>query len=208
MERPAADGHLAGLQSGGTGPASSRQHTTAPPPAYVLVVIAALAILFWRDHPLWTFVISGGATMLYIGLGYAYGPNLFAAATANLTLALRIGLRRSLLFMAGLRVASVAAIGIGVAQGTRVWTEVISLAASLVIPAAIGMVVKARRDATSAVRQEQARRAVTEERRAQEVHDVARHGFALIATQAGWRCGCSTGTRWRPARRELAARQS
>jgi signal transduction histidine kinase len=175
------------LGLGGTAPASSHQHTTAPPGAYVLVVIAALAVVVWRHHPLWTFVISGGATMLYIGLGYAYGPILFAAATADLTLALRIGLRRSLLAMGALLVASVAAIGVGVAQGTRVWTEVISLAAWLIIPAAVGMVIKARRDATSTVREEQARRAVTEERLrlAQEVHDVAGHGFAVIAMQAG-----------------------
>jgi len=84
-------------------------------------------------------------------------------------------------------VASVAAIGVGVAQGTRVWAEVVSLAAWLIIPAAVGMVIKAGRDATSTVRQEQARRAVTEERLrlAQEVHDVAGHGFAVIAMQAG-----------------------
>jgi signal transduction histidine kinase len=46
---------------------------------------------------------------------------------------------------------------------------------------------KARRDAAFDVRAEQARRAVSEERLrlAREVHDVAGHGFAVIAMQAG-----------------------
>jgi signal transduction histidine kinase len=175
------------LGVGGTGPASANQHTTAPPFAYALVVIACASVVFWRVRPVWTFAVTGGATMLYIGLGYAYGPILFAAATVDLGLALRVPYRRALLSMGVLLLASLAAIGAGVAAGTRVWTEVISLAAWLIIPAAIGLVIRVRRDATSAVRSEQARRAVSEERLrlAQEVHDVAGHGFAVIAMQAG-----------------------
>src|SRR5262249_55104160 len=57
----------------------------------------------------------------------------------------------------------------------------------IAIPTAVGVTVKARRDAAVDVRSEQARRAVSEERLrlAQEVHDVAGHGFAVIAMQAG-----------------------
>ena len=55
------------------------------------------------------------------------------------------------------------------------------------IATAVGVVVRVRREATSRVRSEQARRAVSEERlqMAQEVHDGVGHGLAVIAMQAG-----------------------
>jgi signal transduction histidine kinase len=172
---------------GGTGPASHQQHTAAPPPAYLLVALACLPILIGRVRPLWAFVLSGAATMLYIGLGYAYGPILFATGLASFGLALRSPLRRTLVAMAGLLVAIVIVIEIGVLEGLRTPTEILSLGAWFVIPAAIGVAGNARRGAATQIRSEQARRAVTEERLrlAQEVHDVAGHGFSVIAMQAG-----------------------
>jgi signal transduction histidine kinase len=80
-----------------------------------------------------------------------------------------------------------AVIGLGLATGQRDWPELTSLAAWVVIPTAVGVAVKARRDATADVRSAQARRAISEERLrlAQEVHDVVGHGLAVIAIQAG-----------------------
>jgi signal transduction histidine kinase len=178
---------LLALGLGGTGPAAAHQHQTAPRLAYVLVVIASLALVVWRYRPLWSFILAGTASMLYVGLGYAYGPMLFTVVLADFGLALRNPLRRTLVAMAALLAAGAVAIGIGVLAGTRTWTEFVSLAGWLSIPAAIGVAVKARRDAATEVRAEQARRAVTEERLwlAQEVHDVAGHGFSVIAMQAG-----------------------
>jgi signal transduction histidine kinase len=171
----------------GTGPASAKQHTAAGPLAYALIGVACLAIAVWRVRPLWTFVITGGATLLYLLLGYAYGPILFATAVAVFGFTSRSPLRRTLIAMGTLLLASAAVIGIGVAAGTRGWTEFISMSAWLVIPAAVGIAVKVRRDAMVDVRAAQARRAVSEERLqlAQEVHDVAGHGFSVIAMQAG-----------------------
>jgi signal transduction histidine kinase len=64
---------------------------------------------------------------------------------------------------------------------------VAALLAWVIIPAAIGIAIRSRREATVEVRAARARRAVSEERLrlAQEVHDVAGHGFAVIAMQAG-----------------------
>jgi signal transduction histidine kinase len=176
---------LAGLF--GTGPASAKQGVTAPLAAYILVILAALPVLAWRVWPLWTFIASNAMTLLYLALGYAYGPILFSAAATVFGMAWRLPVRRALTAMGGLLAAAWLVIGTGVLTGGRDWTEFISMAAWLLIPAAVGVALKARRDAASDVRTEQARRAVSEERLrlAQEVHDVAGHGFAVIAMQAG-----------------------
>ena len=171
----------------GTGPAAATQHGTAPPSAYVLMVAACLPVVLWRVRPLWTLVATGAATLLYLGLGYPYGPILFALAVAVFGVGLRTPIRQALGAIGGLLAASALVIGVGVIAGTRDSTEFISMGAWLMIPAAVGITIKARRDAAAEVRREQASRAVSEERLrlAQEVHDVAGHGFAVIAMQAG-----------------------
>ncbi len=171
----------------GTGPAAANQNLTAPPLAYVLMVAACLPVVLWRVRPLWTLVSTGTVTLVYLGLGYAYGPILFAVALAVFGAALRTEVRRALIAVGALVAASGLVIGAGVIAGTRDATEFISVAAWLVIPAAVGITINVRRDATAEVRREQASRAVSEERLrlAQEVHDVAGHGFAVIAMQAG-----------------------
>ncbi len=171
----------------GTGPAAATQHGTAPPLAYGLMVAACLPVVVWRVRPLWTLVATGAATLLYLGLGYPYGPILIALAVAIFGVALRTTIRQSLAAIGALLAAAGLVVGVGVIAGTRESTEFISMGAWLVIPAAVGITIKARRDAAADVRREQANRAVSEERLrlAQEVHDVAGHGFAVIAMQAG-----------------------
>lgn len=171
----------------GTAGAAANQDQTATLPSYVLAVAACLPIAVWRWQPLWTFAGTGAVTMTYLALGYAYGPIMITLAVAVYGFAVRSPIRRGLVGMAALVLAGFVAIGVGVATGDREWTEFVSVAAWLVIPAAVGVAVKVRRDARSDVRAEQARRAISEERLqlAQEVHDVAGHGFAVIAMQAG-----------------------
>ncbi|HEU4423713.1 MAG TPA: sensor histidine kinase, partial [Pilimelia sp.] len=171
----------------GTGPASANQGQSAPALAYVLVVAACLPVAVRRWRPLWTFVLTGAATMTYLALGYAYGPILFPLVVACYGLAVRAPIRRTLAGTAALLATSGVAVGIGVVTGQREWLEFGSVAAWLVIPAAVGVAVKVRLDAAAEVRAEQARRAVSEERLrlAQEVHDVVGHGLAVIAMQAG-----------------------
>jgi signal transduction histidine kinase len=171
----------------GTGPAATNQGQTAPSLSYVLVVAAGLPIALRRWRPLWTFVLTGSATMLYLGLGYAYGPILFSLIVAVYTLAVRSSVRVVATATAGLLLAAVVAVGAQLVAGQRQWFEFFEVSAWLVFPAAVGVAVKTRRDATASVRAEQARRAVSEERLelTQEVHDVVGHGLAVIAMQAG-----------------------
>jgi signal transduction histidine kinase len=171
----------------GTGPAATNQHQHAPALSYVLAVGACLPIALARQRPAWTFALTGAATMAYMGLGYPYGPILFALAAAVYALASRWPLRQAVCATAALLAVGMAVIGLGLATGERDWPEFTSMAAWVVIPAAVGVAAKARRDAAADVRSAQARRAISEERLrlAQEVHDVVGHGLAVIAMQAG-----------------------
>ncbi len=171
----------------GTAGAAANQGQTATLPSYVLAVAACLPIALWRWQPSWTFAGTGAVTVTYLALGYAYGPIMITLAVAVYGFAVRSSIRHVVGGMAALLLAGFVVIGVGVATGDREWTEFVSVAAWLVVPAAVGVVVKVRRDARSEVRAEQARRAISEERLqlAQEVHDVAGHGFAVIAMQAG-----------------------
>jgi signal transduction histidine kinase len=171
----------------GTAGAYRNQHQTPTPLTFALVVLAALPILVLRYYPLWTIAITGGVTLLYLGLGFAYGPILITLAVVILAVALRLPVRTTLLAEGLLLLAAGLAIGLGVLAGTRDPEELVAVAAWLMIPAAAGIAIRARRDAASEVRAAQARRTVSEERLrlAQEVHDVAGHGFSVIAMQAG-----------------------
>lgn len=175
----------------GTAPAAANQGETVPTTGYVLVVVACLSIVVWRWRPLWALVGSGGATAVYLALGFAYGPIIFPLIVAVYGYATRAALRRTVTATAVLAAAAVAALAVEVATGDRGWAEFLTgvgwTVAWLVIPAAVGVAVKVRRDAAAEVRAEQARRGVSEERLrlAQEVHDVVGHSLAVIAMQAG-----------------------
>ena len=171
----------------GTAGAFRNQHQTPTPLVFALVVLAALPVLVLRYYPLWTFALTGGLTMVYLGLGFAYGPILITMAVVILIFALRQPVRTTLPAMGLLLLAAGLAIGVGIVSGTRGLEELVSVAAWLMIPAAAGIAIRTRRDATAEVRAARARRTVSEERLrlAQEVHDVAGHGFSVIAMQAG-----------------------
>jgi signal transduction histidine kinase len=171
----------------GTGPAVENQGQTIPTTGYVLVVAAALATVAWRWRPAWTAVLSGSAVVVYIGLGYAYGPILFALVVAVYGVTSRYPVRPAVAGAGAILMAGTVAVGIGVGAGDRDWTEFASVAGWVVVPAAVGVVMKVRQDAAARVRAEQARRGVSEERLrlAQEVHDVVGHSLAVIAMQAG-----------------------
>jgi signal transduction histidine kinase len=78
------------------------------------------------------------------------------------------------------------AAGAGSLGWSTLVTDVTWLLVWVALPAAVGIAVRTRREATARVQEEQARRAVSEERlrMAQEVHDVVGHGLAVIAMQA------------------------
>src|SRR5574342_1118712 len=171
----------------GTGGAAANQGLTAPTTSYVLVLAACLPIAVSHWRPAWTAALTGAATVAYIGLGYAYGPIVFALIVAIYRLAAGTPIRRALAGTAALLVACLAAVAARTGTGLLEWSDLLSAAACVAVPAAVGVAVKVRRDAAADVRAAQARRTISEERLwlAQDVHDVVGHGLAVIAMQAG-----------------------
>ncbi len=175
----------------GTGPAAADQGQTVPVTGYALVVAACVSIALWRWRPLWALIGSAAAVALYLALGYAYGPIVFPLIVAVYGYASRATLRRTLIATGILVPAAIAALAVDVVTQDRGAVEFLTgagwVSAWLIIPAAVGVVVKVRRDAAAEVRAAQARRGISEERLhlAQEVHDVVGHSLAVIAMQAG-----------------------
>jgi signal transduction histidine kinase len=176
----------------GTRPAAENTGMPAPPLAYVLVAVAALGLLLWRVRPVWNLVVTVSAALLYLLLGYTYGPIMLTLAVAAFGAALWLPLRRAVAATGTVVVAAMTVEAIATVANGRPWSDFavaagLAIPAWLGIPAAVGVAIRIRRDAAAEVRAAEARRAVSEERLrlAQEVHDVAGHGFAVIAMQAG-----------------------
>lgn len=171
----------------GTGPAAESWGRSANPVWYVLTAVVCLSVVAWRWRPVWTFTVAGTATAVYFALGYTPGPILFGLVVAVYALTSRYPVRTSLTGVAMLLAAGEAAVGVGLVTGTLGWLAFLGAAAWVVVPAAVGVVVKVRRDAAADVRAAQARRAVSEERLqlAQDMHDTVGHGLAVIAMHAG-----------------------
>ena len=114
--------------------------------------------------------------------GFAYGPILLTLGVVIVSTALRRPARPVLIAMAILLGAATLVIGLGVWTGTRVAAEFVSMTAWLILPAAVGVTIKARRDASTAVRGEQGRDDAHERRLAGAVAPEQReHGAALHA---------------------------
>jgi signal transduction histidine kinase len=173
----------------GTGPAAREQDMEQPVTlTYVFVVVAGASIALWRWRPWWTFGVAGSALVAYLALGYPYGPMLIIGIFAIYGLTSSVALRPALIATAILVVGVVAATWIRIetvpnAEASDFWSG----PAWVLIPAAIGVAVRIRRESTREVRQAQARTAASEERlrMAQEIHDTVGHGLAVIAMQAG-----------------------
>lgn len=174
---------------GGTGPASHNQELGDPPLlAYLLAIVAAASVVMWRWRPWWTFGITGAALVLYMGSGYGFGPIVVIGVVATYGLASRVRLKPALVAV------GILLIGVMIAVTVRVETaadpqqsDYLSTPAWVVIPAAVGIAVRIRRESAREVRQAEARTAISEERlrMAQEIHDTVGHGLAVIAMQAG-----------------------
>ena len=172
----------------GTAGAAANRGQTAPTTSLVLVLAACLPIAVSGWRPAWTAALTGAATVAYVGLGYAYGPIIFALVVAVYRLAVGTPIRQALTGAAVLMCAGLGAVAArAVAGRPEDWSDFVSAAACVAVPAAIGVATKVRRDAKADLRGEQSRRAVSEERLrlAQEVHDEVGHGLAVIAMQAG-----------------------
>jgi signal transduction histidine kinase len=177
-----------------TGLAGDNQPGSRPVDAAcrVLIAVAALALLVRRRAPVATLSVVTVATSTYLLIGYPYGPILVTFMVAVYTVAVWLPVRPAALATGGAFVLLSAHVfvGRGPAPG---WAGVLPASAWVVVPFAVGVVVRVSREATARTRAEearsraeQARRQADEERLriAQEVHDVVGHGLAAISMQA------------------------
>lgn len=168
----------------GTAPAGANQGVPVGPAGYPLVVVAALALTLRRRWPLLTLAIVTGAVLSYLLLGNPYGPILVSLLVAVHTVAAHLPTRDA---MVGCGVALVALlIGIFVGRGAPGWPGLMPVAAWVVVPFAVGTVVRLGRETAARTRLEEVRRLADTERLrvAREVHDVVGHGLAAIHMQA------------------------
>jgi signal transduction histidine kinase len=169
----------------GTSGAASFQHREPVDwLAYLLVVIAALALVARRAVPLATLAVTAAATSAYLILGYPYGPIQISLVIAVFTVAQRLPLQSSAVACA-IATAGLLTHGfIGDSQADPIGA--LPFSAWAIVPFALGVVVRVTLEANARSRAEQVRQHAYEERLriAQEVHDVVGHGLAAINMRA------------------------
>jgi signal transduction histidine kinase len=157
-------------------------------PGGALLILAAALVLVWRRRaPLVVLALTLAAVAPYYWLAFPDGPASLMVAVAMYTVATRLSWPRSvgvgvLLFVAW--------VGLERVIDGRIVASAPEHVMWIVVTVAIGVAVGGlRRAQTAAVEQaqEQARRRVEQERLrvAREVHDVVSHSLAMIAVQAG-----------------------
>ncbi|MGH3681857.1 MAG: sensor histidine kinase [Natronosporangium sp.] len=155
-----------------------------------LALIAALALplAVRRRAPVATVGVTVAAASLYLMLGYPFGVMLIAVAVAVYTVATRLPLRIAVPVGAAALVVLLLHLVVPL-DGREPFDEPFGLlpgAAWVVLPFAIGSMVRGVREAAARARAEQVRQVADQERLrvAQEVHDVVGHGLAAINMQA------------------------
>ena len=155
----------------------------------VLLMVAAAGALAWRRAaPMAALGGAVGAVGIYLLGGYPYGPIQLCMVVAMFEVARRSRLRTSLL-ACGLAAAVAVAFALTrlVRDADLPAVLLLSWTSWLVVPWSLGALVQVRSTAAERAREDLVARAALEERMrvAQEVHDVAGHGFAAVAMQAG-----------------------
>jgi signal transduction histidine kinase len=145
------------------------------PLAYVLVTVAALALVARSRTPLATLAATTGATSLYLILGFPYGPIQISLVVAVFTVGQHLPLKVSATACA---IATIAVL----LHGLTTPTAVLPFSAWTIVPFAVGVV--ARTTAEAGARSRAARILEERLRIAQEVHDVVGHGLSAINMQA------------------------
>ena len=145
--------------------------------AYLLIAVAASGLLFRSVRPLWTVAVTTVPIVVYLALGYPFGPILMSGVAAMYAVAVYA------------RIELAAASALAYALVILPWwndtvTSWITWSAGwILLPVAAGVLMRLRKRSVVDVRE----RAVISERLrlAQEVHDVVGHGLSVIAMQAG-----------------------
>jgi signal transduction histidine kinase len=155
----------------------------------VLLMVAAAGALAWRRAaPMAALSGAVGAVGIYLLGGYPYGPIQLCMVVAMFEVARRARLRTSLLACGLAAIAAVAfVLSRLVREADLPAVLVLGWTSWLIVPWSLGALVQVRSAAAERARHDLVARAALEERMrvAQEVHDVAGHGFAAVAMQAG-----------------------
>lgn len=156
--------------------------------AYTLVAVAALSLTVRRRWPLVSLAVTVVASSTYLIIGYPFGPALVSTLFAVYAVASRLPIRVAAPASA---VALVVLLTHNVVRPelpgqVPLLGGMIIGAAWVVVPFALGVVVRQSRESVARQRADLARRHADEERLriAQEVHDVVGHGLAAIRMQA------------------------
>lgn len=156
--------------------------------AVALIVVAGSGLGWRRRAPVMVLAVVVGAVATYLGMGYPYGPMQLCMVVAMFEVARLRGSRTSLAWCAtAVAVITVALLTRRGQDSDEPLLLATAFASWLVVPWSVGALVQVRAAATRRTRRELIARGALEERMrvAQEVHDVAGHGFSAVAMQAG-----------------------
>lgn len=174
------------------GAADSRNHPGSHPMdtgGYVLAGLVASTVLLRRAAPTAGLLACATAVSTYLAIGYAFGPVLLVMGLMAVWTAARLPLTRLLPVGGGALAIAEAGLAIRYFRDPADLRLVALLAAPawLAVPYAIGTVIQYRKRDRVRGRKADADAAIAAERLriAAEVHDVAGHGLAVIAMQAG-----------------------
>jgi signal transduction histidine kinase len=156
--------------------------------AYGLILLASVALLARRRHPVAVLAVTVAATVAYLALGYPYGPIFLTMWIAVYTLAAAPHRRLPAVFAAvAAALVVVTATDVALTDREALLGELPGIVAvwavQFLVPLWLGWAVRVRRERAA----EEVRRRVDEERLrlARELHDVVAHSIAVINFQAG-----------------------
>jgi len=156
---------------------------------YVLAFFAAAPFTVVPVLPLPALVVSAAAVSSYMAIGYAFGPVIVALALVTIVASASTPLHRAVAVFVPVAALVTAGLTIRFVRdpGSSGWVALLAGIAWIGAPWAIGSFLRLRSEGRGRARRGGAARAVDEERLriAAEVHDVAGHGLAVIAMQAG-----------------------